>query len=286
MSASVARSIAAPDADGDRLGRVVKRHSIATRSTHWAVALAMVILIMSGLQIFNAAPYLDASDLSNPAHRILSIRAAGNEFAPTGRTTVFGHTFTTTHWLGYTDDGQGSEQPRAFPGWITFPGYQDLASGRRWHFFFGWILTIAGAIYLAAGALRGDIRLLVLRPADLPAVVPYLLYYLRLRREPPDHGKYNPLQKAGYTVVVFVLIPLAVITGLALSPGIDSIAHPLTTIFGGRQFARTWHFIIMLLLIGFTIGHVFLVAVTGVLNNMRSMTLGTYRLGRHEGTGL
>ncbi|MDQ2908164.1 MAG: cytochrome b/b6 domain-containing protein [Candidatus Eremiobacteraeota bacterium] len=266
-------------------GRVVKRHSVATRVTHWVVALAMVILIMSGLQIFNAAPYLDASDLSSPQHRILSIGTSGTDLNPIGTTTLFGHRFTTTNWLGYTDDGQGSKQARAFPGWITFPGYQDLASGRRWHFFFGWVLTIFGVIYLVAGVFRKDLRLIVLRRSDFPKIGPYLAYYLRLRKEPPDHGKYNPLQKAGYNVVLFGLIPLVVITGLALSPGIDSIAHPLTTILGGRQFARTLHFIIMMLLIAFIFGHVFLVVVTGLINNMRSMTLGTYRLGKHEGTG-
>jgi len=265
--------------------RVVKRHSAVTRVTHWIVALAMFVLIMSGLQIFNAAPYLDASDLSNPQHRILSVQAGGTDQAPAGTTTLFGHRFTTTNWLGYTDDGQGGKAARAFPAWITFPGYQDLGSGRRWHFFFGWVLTLAGIVYLVAGAVRKDLRLLILRPADLRGLLPMQLYYLRLRKEPPPHGKYNPLQKAGYTVVIFGLIPLVVITGLALSPGIDAIAHPLTAILGGRQFARTWHFVIMLLLIAFIFGHVFVVAATGVVDNMRSMILGTYRLGKHEGTG-
>jgi thiosulfate reductase cytochrome b subunit len=110
-------------------------------------------------------------------------------------------------------------------------------------------------------------------------------YYLRLRKEPPDHGKYNPLQKAGYTGLLFVLTPLVILTGLALSPGVDAIAHPLTAVFGGRQFARTWHFVAMVLFAGFFFGHVMLVATTGVVNNMRSITLGTYRLGKHEGTG-
>jgi len=80
-------------------------------------------------------------------------------------------------------------------------------------------------------------------------------------------------------------VPFVVLTGLALSPGVDAIAGPLTTLLGGRQFARLWHFVAMLALIAFTFGHVFLVASTGVVNNLRSMTLGTYRLGKNEGTG-
>lgn len=171
------RAAASVGQGGDGTGTIVKRHSAATRLTHWFVTLAMLILIMSGLQIFNAAPYLDASDLSSPQHRILSIGAAGTDLNPVGTTTLFGHTFTTTNWLGYTDDGGGSKQARAFPGWITFPGYQDLASGRRWHFFFGWVLTIAGAIYLLAGMVRGDLRLLLLRRSDWSRLLPYFLYY-------------------------------------------------------------------------------------------------------------
>ncbi len=267
-------------------GTVVKRHSVVTRLTHWIGALAMLVLVMSGFAIFDAAPYLDASDLSSPAHRILSISAETTVSGmPRGITEIFGHKFDTTHLLGITSDGQGGEAERAFPGWITFPGYQDLADGRRWHLFFGWVLVIAGTLYLFFGALRKEIPLLVLRPSDLPKLLPMQLYYFKLRAEPPPHGKYNPLQKAGYTVLLFGVVPFVILTGLALSPGIDAIAAPLTALLGGRQFARTWHFIAMLALIGFTFGHVFLVAATGVLNNMRAMTLGTYRLGKNEGTG-
>jgi thiosulfate reductase cytochrome b subunit len=254
--------------------------------THWFGALALVLLVMSGFAIFNAAPYLDASDYSNPARRVLSIDGVdlpGGGHA--GVTKIFGHSFTTTHVLGYADDGQGAETDRAFPGWITLPAYQDLAGARVWHFFFGWVMVIAGTIYLAVGLLRRDLALLILRPSDVPKLWPMQAYYLRLRKEPPVHGKYNPLQKAGYTVVIFVLCPFVVLTGLALSPGVDAFAGPVTTLLGGRQFARTWHFLATLALVGFTLGHVFLVVSTGFFNNMRSMTLGTYRLGKNEGTG-
>jgi thiosulfate reductase cytochrome b subunit len=286
MDATAGPAPTSATAQASEKGPVVYRHSIATRTTHWVTFLAIVILTMSGLQIFNAAPYLDASDKSDPAHRVLAIDGqdlpGGGE---RGTTTVFGHTFTTTHVLGYTDDGMGSETQRGFPGWITFPGYQDLAGGRRWHFFFAWIMVIAGIVYVAFGAIRGELALLVLRPSDLPKLWPMQAYYLRLRKEPPDHGKYNPLQKAGYTGVLFVLAPFVIITGLALAPGFDAIAKPIVWVLGGRQFARTWHFVSMLLLVVFFFGHVFLVASTGFLNNMRSMILGTYRLGKHEGTG-
>ncbi|MFN2461896.1 MAG: cytochrome b/b6 domain-containing protein [Candidatus Velthaea sp.] len=267
----------------------VYRHSIAARTTHWLWTLAMLVLVMSGLQIFNAAPYLDASDKSDPGRRVLSIGAVGdpaNGIAPRGVTRVFGHDFTTTGILGYTDDGLGARTQRAFPAALTLPGAQDLADGRRWHLFFAWLLVIAMVVYFVAGAIRKDFRELILRPSDLPKLLPMQLYYLRLRKEPPPHGTYNPLQKATYTLVLFGFIPLIMLTGLALSPGIDAIAGPITALFGGRQFARLWHFTLMSILIAYFGTHMFFVLSTGAWNNIRSMITGWYRLKEHDGVGI
>src|SRR5580693_4140966 len=92
-------------------GPLVYRHSVTVRVTHWLGTLALLVLVMSGLQIFNAAPYLDASDKSDPARRVLSFDAHQTATgANVGTTTIFGHTFVTTHVFGYTDDGQGGEE--------------------------------------------------------------------------------------------------------------------------------------------------------------------------------
>jgi Ni/Fe-hydrogenase b-type cytochrome subunit len=268
-------------------GQRVYRHSIAARVTHWLWALALLVLVMSGLQIFNAAPYLDASDKSDPTRRVLSFDAHQSATgANVGTTTIFGHTFVTTHVFGFTDDGQGSEEARAFPGAVTLPATQDLADGRVWHFFFGWVLVLSIVTYIVVGAVRKDLRELILRPSDIPKLLPMQLYYFHLRKEPPPHGTYNPLQKAAYTVVLFVFLPLIIITGLALSPGIDAIAAPLTWLLGGRQFARTWHFVLMVLLIGYFCTHMVLVFSTGAWNNVRSMITGWYKLKEHDGVGV
>jgi len=265
----------------------VYRHSIAARLTHWLWFVAILVLVTSGLQIFNAAPYLDASDKNNPAKRVLAFGAEeGAASGPIGYVAVFGHRITTTGLLGYTDDGDGGKTERAFPGWITLPNYQDLADGRRWHLFFGWALIVALVAYLVAGAVRGDLAELVVRPSDFPKMLPMQLYYLKLRKDPPPHGKYNPLQKATYTLVLFVLLPLMVLTGMALAPGIDAIANPLTTVFGGRQFARLWHFTIMALLLGYFGVHMFFVVTTRPVENIKSMITGFYRLGKHDGVGI
>ena len=116
--------------------RAIYRYTLLTRASHWVWVVAFFVLVGSGLQIFNASPNLDASDKSDPARRVLAI---GSPADGVGTTTFFGHTFVTTGWLGWTDDGSGSRGPRAFPAALIVPGYQDLASGRRWHLFFAWI---------------------------------------------------------------------------------------------------------------------------------------------------
>ena len=155
-----------------------------------------------------------------------------------------------------------------------------------WHFFFGWVLVLSLVTYIVVGAIRKDLRELILRPSDIPKLLPMQLYYLRLRKDPPPHGTYNPLQKVAYTMVLFGFIPLIILTGLALSPGIDAISGPLVWILGGRQFARTWHFTLMVLLIGYFVTHLALVFSTGPWNNIKSMITGWYRLKDHDGVGV
>lgn len=257
------------------MGERIYRYTVATRLSHWLWVIAFAVLVSSGLQIFNASPYLDASDKSDPGRRVLAIDSPADRI---GTTTIFGHAFTTTGWLGFTDDGMGGKAARAFPAWITIPSYQDLADGRRWHLFFAWIAAVCWLTWLISTAIKGGLAEMVLRPSDLPKLWPMQAYYLKLRKEPPEHGLYNPLQKAAYTTVGFVIAPLVVLSGLALSPGVDAIAQPLTWLFGGRQFARLWHFVGMIALIGFFVVHTFQVATQGVVNQMRSMITGWYRV--------
>ncbi|MEO9170809.1 MAG: cytochrome b/b6 domain-containing protein [Candidatus Baltobacteraceae bacterium] len=260
----------------------IYRYAVTTRLSHWFWVIAFAALVSSGLQIFNAAPYLDASDKSNPARRVLSIDSPSENV---GTTTIFGKTLRTTGVLGWTDDGMGGKGARAFPAWVTIPAYQDLADGRRWHLFFAWFSLLCWLGWFVSSAIKGNLAEMVFSPSDLPKLWPMQAYYLKLRKEPPPHGRYNPLQKAAYTAILFVIAPLVVLTGLALSPGIDAIASPLTVLFGGRQFARLWHFAGMIALIGFFAIHTFQVATQGIWNQMRSMITGWYRPGEHDGVG-
>lgn len=248
----------------------VYRHPLAVRVTHWVVALALLVLTMSGLQIFMAHPSLYASDASTFDRPLFSIYAEPDATGqPVGRVRLGPLVFTTTHVLGWTSDGLGGESSRAFPDWATIPAYRDLADGRRWHIFFAWILVACAAVY-AFWALRlvpkaGELR-------ELPEAL--------REHTPPWRVKatssYNPLQKTAYFAVVFVLVPIAIISGLALGPSVDSWAPWLPALLGGRQFARIWHFVAMFGIIGFFVGHVLMVAATGLWNNVRAMITGWF----------
>src|SRR5512142_1177708 len=122
------------------------RHNRITRITHWINAMALVVLFMSGLQIFNAFPQLVWGDKAEPGEAWFSIGATRDDEEIRGITQFLGAKFDTTGVLGVQNTDMGP-MARAFPSWITIPGYFWLAGGRRWHFFFGWLFVLNGLLY-------------------------------------------------------------------------------------------------------------------------------------------
>jgi thiosulfate reductase cytochrome b subunit len=251
--------------------RRIFRYPLVVRLTHWLTALALLILTMSGMQIFNAHPALYASDASNFDHPVLAIRGGQDAHGQPVGYVQLGNVarLNTTHVLGWGPDGMGSETARAFPAWATIPGPQDLADGRRWHLLFAWVL-IACALLFARAAFK-----LWPTKADFQALPQTLRDHLLPWKVHPG-AALNPLQKLTYFAVVFVVTPIVILSGMALSPTIDSWFHWLPAMFGGRQFARIWHFAGMWALILFFVGHVAMVALTGLINNLRSMITGWF----------
>ncbi len=257
------------------MAAAVYRHNRITRLTHWLNALALAILFMSGLQIFNAHPNLYWGSKSEPQEAFFSIYATEESGKVRGYTRLLGWQAETTGVLGIQNTDMGPF-PRAFPSWLTIPGYFWLAGGRRWHFFFAWVFILNGLVYFCYSFAKGHLGKFLLRPRDLSKIPAMAAYYLRLRRESPQEGEYNPLQKFAYSGVLVILVPLMILSGLAMSPQMDAGFNWLPAIFGGRQSARTLHFVCTFLFVFFTFGHVVMVMTTGVINNMRSMITGWY----------
>ena len=260
--------------------RVIFRHSLFVRVTHWINVLCLVVLLMSGLQIFNAHPALYLGDQSDFQHPIFSIGQGEEGNREVGVTTIFDHMFDTTGVLGLSKV-DSEETERAFPAWITLPGDQDLAIGRRWHFFFAWLLVANGLAYLVYGIVSKHFwRDFVPSRTAIAQIGATFVDHLRLRFPRGEAARrYNVIQQLAYLAVVFILLPVMVVAGWAMSPGLDAFFHPLVGFFGGRQSARTVHFVIAALIVVFTVIHVVMTILSGVINNLRSMITGRYDIG-------
>ncbi len=217
----------------------MRRHSLSTRVWHWANLVCVVVLFMSGLTISNAHPWLYWGEWG---------------FAPADA------------WLAV---------PR-FPDWMTIPGYYSLALARDWHVLMAWpfalLLLFAWAAMLVGRHFARDIAT---SRAEWrwPAIREDLRAHLRLRF---DHagGRYNFLQKLAYGLVFGVILPMMIFTGIAISPGMGPSFGWLVELLGGRQSARSLHFIFAFTLLGFFIVHVALVLLSGPLRQMRDMIAG------------
>ena len=258
---------------------VVYRHRLPTRLWHWINALIVLVMLMSGLMIFNAHPRLYWGKYgANYDQPWLAIGAIGNK----GLLRIGTHDIPTTGVLGRWTDAEGRVQTKAFPGWATIPSTYDLAAARRWHLSFAWLLVIAGLLYGAVSLgnrhFRNDIapRRAELRPGSLWHDI---RQHARLRFPRGEAARrYGILQKLAYGGFLFLLLPLMVLTGLTMSPAIDAVWPWLLDLFGGRQSARSIHFIVAFLIVAFVLVHLAMVLLSGPFNQVRGMITGRYRL--------
>ena len=228
---------------------LVKRHRISTRLWHWLNVVTVAIMLMSGLMIFNAHPRLYWGPFgANPDHA----------------------------WL---------ELPR-FPGWVTLPSTYSLADARLWHLAFAWVLAFALLGYLLRSLVNGHIRRdlhITAREWHPAHLLHDVIEHARLRFPTGEAAlRYNVLQKLAYCGVLFVLLPGVILTGLTMSPGFNAVAPVLLDLFGGRQSARSLHFIAAGGLVLFVLVHLAMVVLAGPINEVRSMITGWYRLPKER----
>lgn len=229
----------------------VYRHRLATRLWHWVTALSVIVLLGSGLMILNAHGQLYWGEYG------------ANYDQPWFR-------------VGWVFEGG------RVPGWLTIPSTYNLALARRWHLFFALVLAFALLAFMVVSLLnrhfQRDLRIRAkeLAPAQLAADA---RAHAELRFHDPENPRaYNIFQKLSYVAVIFVLLPLGIFTGLAMSPGMDAAWPWLTQMFGGRQSARSIHFIVAMLLAGFIVVHLALVILAGAWNEVRSMVTGRWKV--------
>lgn len=217
----------------------MKKHFLSTRIWHWLNLLCVVILFMSGLNISNA-------------HKRLYWGSDG--FAPADA------------WLHVP----------TFPGWATIPGYYSLAAARDWHLLLAWPFAFGLLFFLIRSLINRHLSRDIVtgkREWRWHNIREDIVQHARLNF---DHGtgKYNFLQKVTYGLVIFILLPLLILTGMTMSPALDASFTFLLDVFGGRQSARSIHFLCAWSLFGFFILHVVLVFLSGPIGQLRGMITG------------
>ena len=258
------------------------RHTLPVRIMHWTNVVALTILFMSGLGIFNAHPnlYWGKSSYTGNAP-FVQIGSRQDEAGKlVGFARILGHEFETTGVLGVWRASDGSLERRAFPGWLTIPSVYWLSMARDWHFLAAWVFVLNGIAYVLYSLFSGHLRR-DLRPTgtELRGIGRPILDHLRFRHPHGEAAKrYNILQKLAYLGVIVVLLPTMIMTGLTMSPGFNAAAPVLLDLFGGRQSARTIHFIAASLIVGFILVHLLMVVLAGPINEIRSMITGRYEI--------
>jgi thiosulfate reductase cytochrome b subunit len=262
--------------------RIVFRHRLSTRLWHWTNAVVFFVMLMSGLMIFNAHPRLYWGQYgANPDPAWLEIGSDGQHgFLRIGELTI-----DTTGVLGLWSDASGLHA-RAFPSWATIPSWYDLALSRHWHLTFAWLFAGGILLYGVWSVLNGHLRRdLAPRPAELKPghLLADIKAHATLSLPRGEAARnYNTLQKLAYLGVLGVLLPVMVLAGLAMSPAMDAAWPWLLDLFGGRQSARSIHFIAAFLLVLFVVVHLTMVVLAGPFNEIRSMITGRYRLPREK----
>jgi Ni/Fe-hydrogenase b-type cytochrome subunit len=227
--------------------RIAYRHRLPTRIWHWGNAITVFVMIMSGLMILNAHPRLYWG--------------------------AYGANFDHA-WL---DFGR-----RPFPGWATIPSGYNLAAGRTWHFAFAWVLVVGLIAFVLTSLWNRHVqRDLAPREGELAPrnVWKDVKEHARLRFPKGEAAlRYNPLQKISYLAVIFLFLPLMILTGLAMSPAMDAAWPWLLDLFGGRQSARSIHFIVAAAILAFILVHLAMVVLAGPINEIWSMVSGRFRV--------
>jgi thiosulfate reductase cytochrome b subunit len=270
-----------------RGGDLVRRHRLSTRLWHWTNAVTLLVMLMSGLMIFNAHPRLYWGEYGanyDAAWLEIGSNAQGRGMLRIGSAVV-----ETTGVLGVWTDGEGKVRKRAFPHWATIPSSYSLSDARVWHLAFAWVLAVGLLLYLLWSLVNGHIRrdLHITRREWSPKHIWHdVKEHARLRFPSGAAAlNYNVLQKLAYAGVLFVLLPGVIFTGLAMSPGQDAAWPWLTQAFGGRQTARSIHFLCAFGFVAFFLVHIAMVVLAGPINEVRSMITGKYRLSREKGDG-
>ena len=256
------------------------RYPLTTRVLHWVAAASIFTLLWSGIWILNIHPRLYWGDVGYfGAPAIAEITGDLSTDPPTMGLKIGSTSIDVTGFIG---------RVRQLP-YVRIANYPEgfqFGGNRALHFTAAWIFVCAWLIYLyhlfGSGRLK-NVWLPSKQELSLRGLGQDILNHLKFKRAKGEAAKqYNTLQKLSYLFVMFVLIPLIVLSGLAMSNSVTTAWPFLFDVFGGRQSARTLHFIFISVLMLFVVVHVLQLFVAGFINHLRSMITGYLRIERVE----
>lgn len=241
-------------------------HALWVRLSHWLLAVSVLTLIGSGVEILMVHPRLYwgevGNDLTTP---ILEL--------PISRNHRHGG------WTAPTAFFAGADAPVSASR--TFEIFNQNGWGRSLHFLAAWGLVAVGAIYLGIALAGGHFRRHLVPGREQRSLARFtreVRDHLRLVIPPATGGpQYGLLQRLAYLATILIAVPIAVLTGLTMSPAVTAAVPALLTVFGGHQSARTLHFAAFAALVAFAVVHVLMVARSGFRHQMRAMTIGGRR---------
>ena len=260
--------------------RSTYKHRLPVRLAHWLNVICFIVLLGSGLNIFNAHPKLYWGQISTFETPAFALRAKYGAYKDlVGYVQIGKQEFTTTGVLGVSNNQMGKPNAVGFPGWSTIPSERNLADARLWHFFFAWLFVINGLLFfLWSWRSKHYARDLHPTGSDWRDIFKSVWDHMRFKHpEGEAAARYNILQKLAYVSVLYICLPGLVLMGLCMSPHMGSILGWLIDLVGGRQSARTLHFIFSGLMVAFIAVHVFMVLISGPVNQIRSMITGRFR---------
>lgn len=272
--------------------KIVYRHPLAVRLFHWINVVCFITLLMSGLQIFNQYPRLHWGHTGYHAMPAwLEITGIPDMTHEESWIQIGEFRIDTSGFLGQAYDASAKGYGivnMAFPTWMTLPSAAfDLHNGRGWHILMMWVFVINIGWYFiyGLGSRRFWRELWPDKDQLHPrAIAKDLWMHLRFKHHQGEEAlRYNLLQRLTYIVVLFGLLPAIVLSGMTMSHSALAAYPWLVDLFGGRQTARTLHFLFANLLVIFVIVHLIQVVVAGFVNEMRSIITGYFHIpGRGE----
>jgi thiosulfate reductase cytochrome b subunit len=237
------------------------RHARWVKVSHWIVTVSFFTLAFTGFVILMAHPRIYWGE-------------AGNDLTPALLELPISRNYKHEGWEKRVPFFQDPSSP--ITASRTYDIFNQNGWGRSLHFLAAWFLVVPGAIYLLIGISSRHFRFhLWPRRGELstPRFRQELVDHMRFRVPSASGGpQYGLLQKCAYCAVIFVALPLSVLTGLTMSPAVTAAMPVLLNLFGGYQSARTIHFFAFAALVLFLLAHVTMVARSGFRRQMRGMT--------------